>query len=152
MARSLTSAPRLCTALLAAGTLTFLTAAALAANAHAAPQKNIVVAMAQPPHAGDVTKGAEVFQKCAMCHKADKDGANGLGPNLFGVAGRKAASAPNFAYSSALKGSGIVWTDDKLGAWVSGPAKLVPGTKMAFPGLSDQKQVDDVIAYLNSRK
>jgi cytochrome c len=75
-----------------------------------------------------------------------------VGPNLFGVAGRKAASLPGFNYSGPLKASGITWTDDKLAEWVSGPAKMVPGTKMAFPGITAKGQVRDVVAYLNTLK
>ena len=55
-------------------------------------------------------------------------------------------------YSSALKNSGITWTADKLKAWVSGPARLVPGTKMAFAGITNAKQADDVVAYLATLK
>jgi cytochrome c len=55
-------------------------------------------------------------------------------------------------YSGALKGSGITWTNDKLTAWISGPARLVPGTKMAFGGISNPQQVGDVVAYLNTLK
>ena len=102
--------------------------------------------------AGDASNGAAIFQRCASCHNADKDGGNGLGPNLLGVAGRKAASLPDFPYSPALRNSHIVWTDAKLKAWISGPSKLVPGTRMSFPGLSKPGQADDVIAYLHTRK
>ena len=135
MARSMTFASGFRAALLAAGTATFIAAAAQAVGG-----------------AGDAAKGAAVFQRCAMCHNANKDGGNGLGPNLFGVAGRKAAALPNFPYSSALKNSGIRWTDDKLKAWVSGPSRLVPGTRMMFAGLSDKQQIDDLIAYLHTRR
>lgn len=102
--------------------------------------------------AGNAAKGAAVFQNCALCHNADKDGGNGMGPNLYRVVGRKAASLPNFPYSTALKSSGITWTDDKLKAWVSGPSHVVPGTRMVFAGLSDKRQIDDLIAYLHTRK
>ena len=102
--------------------------------------------------AGNAANGAVVFQRCALCHSADKNGGNGVGPNLFGVAGRKAATLPDFFYSPALKKSGITWTDAKLKAWVSGPARLVPGTRMTFAGLSDPRQADDVIAYLHTKK
>lgn len=102
--------------------------------------------------AGDAANGKTVFGRCAICHTVQKGGPNGLGPNLFGVAGRKAASLPNFMYSAALKTSGIVWTPDKLRAWVSGPARLVPGTKMAFAGIANPKQADDVVAYLATLK
>ena len=85
---------------------------------------------------GDAALGKAVFARCAICHKVDKAAANGLGPNLFGIAGRKAASVPGFEYSGPMKASGITWTDDNLSKWVSGPAKMVPGTKMAFPGIT----------------
>jgi len=55
-------------------------------------------------------------------------------------------------WSGALKNSGITWTNDKLKAWVTAPARLVPGTKMAFGGISNPKQVDDVVAYLGTLK
>ena len=103
-------------------------------------------------HAGDTANGKIVFGRCAICHTVQKGGPNGLGPNLFGVAGRKAASLPNFMYSSALKNAGITWTPDKLKAWVSGPARQVPGTKMAFAGIANAKQADDVVAYLQTLK
>ena len=102
--------------------------------------------------AGNAANGAVVFQRCALCHSADKNGGNGVGPNLYGVAGRKAASLPDFPYSPALKKSGITWTDAKLKAWVSGPARVVPGTRMTFAGLTDPKQADDVVAYLHTKK
>ena len=62
----------------------------------------------------------------------EKDGGNGVGPNLFGIAGRKAATVDGFNYSGPMKAAGITWTDDNLAKWVAGPAKMVPGTKMAF--------------------
>lgn len=120
-------------------TLTAVLALTLGATAHAASS-------------GDAAHGATIFQRCAMCHNANQGGGNGLGPNLFGVAGRKAASLPDFHYSDALKKSDIVWTDDKLEKWVQNPQKLVPGTRMVFAGLKQQKDVDDLIAYLHSRK
>jgi cytochrome c len=102
--------------------------------------------------AGDPAKGKAVFARCAICHTVDKDGGNGVGPNLFGVAGRKAASVDGFNYSGPLKASGITWTDDNLAKWIAGPAKMVPGNKMAFAGVSSKGQIDDVIAYLHTLK
>lgn len=107
---------------------------------------------ASAAQAADANNGKTIFGRCAICHTVDKGGANGLGPNLFGVAGRKAAALPNYLYSGALKGSGITWTGDKLKAWISAPARLVPGTKMAFGGISNPGQVDDVVAYLGTLK
>ena len=75
-----------------------------------------------------------------------------MGPNLFGIVGRKAASEPNFYYSQALKGSGITWTPDKLDAWIKSPPALVPGNRMAFAGIADAGQRADIVAYLATLK
>lgn len=103
-------------------------------------------------HAGDPNKGKQAFGVCQTCHTVVKGGPNGLGPNLFGVGGRKAASLQGFYYSVALKNSKITWTDDKLKAWIMGPYKLVPGNRMAFAGISDPAKADDVVAYLDTLK
>ena len=68
------------------------------------------------------------------------------------MVGRKAGSLPNYMYSGQLKAAGITWTNDKLTAWVQGPQKLVPGTKMAFGGISNPAQVADLVAYLDTLK
>ena len=102
--------------------------------------------------AGDAKAGADVFKRCAVCHTSDKGGGDGLGPNLSGIFGRKAASRPGFSYSAPLKKSGLVWNEANLTKWVAGPARLVPGTKMTFAGLSSKKQQADVVAYLAGLK
>ena len=102
--------------------------------------------------AGDPVQGKAVFARCAICHNVEKDGGNGVGPNLFGIAGRKAATVDGFNYSGPMKASGIVWTDDNLEKWVAGPAKMMPGTKMAFAGITSKGQIADVIAYLHTLK
>ena len=103
-------------------------------------------------HAGDAAKGKTVFQRCAICHRVDKGGGNGLGPNLFGVVGRKAGTVAGFSYSAAMKNSGIVWSADKLTAYVAHPAQVVPGNQMAFAGIIDPGQRADVVAYLATLK
>jgi cytochrome c len=102
--------------------------------------------------AGDPVQGKAVFARCAICHNVEKDGGNGVGPNLFGIAGRKSASVDGFNYSGPMKASGITWTDDNLEKWIAGPAKMIPGTKMAFGGISSKGQIADVIAYLHTLK
>jgi cytochrome c len=102
--------------------------------------------------AGDAKAGADVFKRCAVCHTSDKGGGDGLGPNLSGIFGRKAAARSGFAYSAPLKKSGLVWNEANLTKWVAGPARVVPGTKMSFAGLSSKKQQADVVAYLASLK
>jgi cytochrome c len=102
--------------------------------------------------AGDAKAGAVVYKRCAVCHTNDKGGGDALGPNLFGIAGRKAASRAGFAYSGPLQKANIVWTEANLTKWAAGPARMVPGTKMAFPGITSKKQQADVVAYLVSLK
>jgi cytochrome c len=102
--------------------------------------------------AGDAAKGKSVFQRCAICHRVDKDGGNGLGPNLFAVVGRKAGTVAGFSYSAAMKNSGITWSTDKLNAYVEHPAVVVPGNRMAFAGITDTGQRADVVAYLATLK
>jgi cytochrome c len=108
--------------------------------------------VASAAQAGDAAKGKTVFQRCAICHRVDKDGGNGLGPNLFGIVGRKAGSVAGFSYSAAMKNSGIVWSTDKLTGYVAHPAAVVPGNRMAFAGITDPKQQGDVVAYLATLK
>ncbi len=102
--------------------------------------------------AGDATKGADVYKRCAICHNAENGGGNRIGPNLFGVVGRPAGSVAGYSYSTAMKGSGITWTNEALAEYVTNPKKKVPGDKMSFPGLSDPNQVADLIAYLDTLK
>jgi cytochrome c len=98
--------------------------------------------------AGDKAAGEKVFARCAACHKVGPAAKAGFGPALNGVVGAKAASSAGYAYSPALKGAKLTWTPATLERFLSGPAKLVPGTKMAFPGLPEAKDREDVIAYL----
>ena len=88
---------------------------------------------------------------CRQCHSANK-GDNRLGPSLFGVVGRKAGSAENYAnYSPALKNSGITWTPDQIDKWITNPNAVVSGNNMQpFPGVSDAKEREQIIAYLKS--
>jgi len=102
--------------------------------------------------AGDAKAGAQVFKRCAVCHTNDKGGGDGLGPNLFGIVGRKAATRPGFAYSAPLQKSGIVWNEALLTKWAAGPARVVPGTKMMFAGITSKKQQADIAAYLATLK
>lgn len=105
-----------------------------------------------PANAADANNGKSVFTRCAACHTNTKGGPNGVGPNLYGVVGRKAATRPDFSYSNALKNAHVVWTPQKLDAWISNPMKLVPGARMVFAGIADAKQRADLIAYLATLK
>lgn len=99
-------------------------------------------------HARAAERGEAVFkQYCAICHSPDP-GHNKIGPSLAGVVGRKAGSVPDFSYSSANKGSGIVWTRAKLDAYLTNPQAVVPGTAMLFPGIKDADKRHALIDYL----
>lgn len=94
--------------------------------------------------AGDAGKGAALFQShCAMCHAPE----SGAAPSLDGVVGRKAGTLPGFAYSPAMKASGLTWTPANLDAFLDDPGKKVPGTMMMIPG-PDPAERADIIAYL----
>jgi len=100
----------------------------------------------------DPNKGSEVFKKCTACHNADKGGANGTGPNLYGVVDQPIGKhAAGFSYSPALTGKGGNWTWDNLFAWLKSPRDFAPGTKMTFAGLSSPQDRANVIAFLNSK-
>jgi len=105
-----------------------------------------------PASAGDVAKGKAFFARCAICHSNAKGAPNRIGPNLFGVVGRKSASVAGFFYSGAMKHSGIIWTPDRLRAFITRPNGLVPGTRMGFAGVANKGQVDDLVAYLTTLK
>src|SRR5258708_13113076 len=108
----------------------------------------ISVSAAAAHAGGDAARGADLFrQHCAACHSQER-GQNLVGPSLFSVVGRAAASIADFSYSAAMKGSGIVWTPDQLMAYLKAPRQYVPGVKMTFPGLSDEKDRENVVAFL----
>ncbi|HEX4111276.1 MAG TPA: cytochrome c family protein [Stellaceae bacterium] len=96
---------------------------------------------------GDAARGKIVFNECRACHSLNA-GQNGIGPSLHGLFGRKAGTAPDFAYSPFMKRSGIVWDAAALKSYLPDPQAKVPGTKMTFIGLKDPQQLDDLIAYL----
>jgi len=102
--------------------------------------------------AGDAAKGKELFARCMVCHTSEKGGPNRVGPNLFGVVGRKAGTLPGFSFSPAMKNSGITWDEEVLAKYLLAPSKMVPGTKMPFGGFNDPSQSADVAAYLATLK
>jgi cytochrome c len=91
------------------------------------------------------------FAQCISCHSV-KPGVNGVGPSLHGVIGRKAASLPGYAYSDPLKAAGLTWDEATLDKWLSAPMKMVPGTKMVFPGITDPARRKAAIDYLVTLK
>jgi cytochrome c len=95
-------------------------------------------------------RGAQVAKQCQACHNFEEGQGPKIGPDLYGVVGRKVASAPGFNYSSALKSKNGNWDFNALNAWLTKPTAYAPGTAMTFAGLSNDKQRADVIAYLDT--
>ena len=98
-------------------------------------------------HAADLKKGKKVFNKCKACHAVDKE-KNKVGPHLVGIFGRKAGTVDGFKYSKAMKESGIEWSAETLTEYLKKPKKYVPGTKMVFAGIRKDKQIVNLLAFL----
>ncbi len=127
-----------------------LIAAAVAVPAAAVPGPTPANAAAYAKLTGNAANGQKVFIQCKTCHVTTA-GVNRIGPSLHAVVGRKAGTVPNFNYSAANKGSGIVWTEAELFQYLETPRATVPGTKMSFAGLKKPQDRADVIAYLKTQ-
>ncbi|CAD6998855.1 cytochrome c [Ceratitis capitata] len=102
---------------------------------------------------GNAENGKKIFiQKCAQCHPIEKGARHKVGPNLFGVVGRKSGSFADYKYTDANKNKGVTWTDDALFEYLENPKKFIPGTKMVFAGLKKAAERADIIAYLKTAK
>ena len=99
------------------------------------------------PPKGDAGHGQQIFARRSACHTIGQGGGK-MGPVLNGVVGRKAGSVAGFAYSPAMKNSGLTWDAATLARFLQAPMKMVPGTRMFFPGLPSPKDQADVVAYL----
>lgn len=104
-----------------------------------------------PTRAGDPTAGKDVYRsECAECHSIER-GRNKKGPSLFGIVGRPAGTEPNYHYTDALRNAHWIWTTDKLHWYLSQPARQAnPGTRMKYDGLTDPKDLDNLIAFLGT--
>ena len=98
--------------------------------------------------AGDAAAGEADFRVCRTCHQIGEGAKNFVGPELNGVVGRKAGTVSGYHYSDANKNSGITWDEATLAKYLKHPRAVVPGTKMAFPGLPSDEDIANVIAYL----
>lgn len=98
---------------------------------------------------GDAAAGQKVYTtKCKVCHTVDASGKNGVGPGLNGVFGRKAGSKEGFVYSPAMTAYGVTWDADKIKTYVTDPKAAVPGNKMAFVGIKNPEELENLLAYL----
>lgn len=105
---------------------------------------------ATPSEAAGADTAPAEFAICRTCHSPEK-GKNGVGPSLFGIVGSQAGDVPGYAFSPALKASGIVWTPEKIDTWLQGPMKMVPGTKMVI-SVPDAARRKAIIDYLQTLK
>ncbi len=100
--------------------------------------------------AQDAAAGEVVFKKCMACHKVGETAKNSVGPVLNGVIGRKSGTVEGFNYSEANKNSGLTWDEATFADYIKNPRAKIPGTKMVFAGLSNEKDIQDILAYLKS--
>lgn len=110
-------------------------------NGAALPAASATMAGTKPP----------AFAQCAACHSVQK-GMHGVGPSLAGVFGTKAGDVAGYAFSDAMKGSGLVWDEKTLDTYLTNPMKVVPGTRMTYYGMPDPADRKAVIEYLKTLK
>src|SRR6478672_3587879 len=107
-----------------------------------------VTATAPAAMAQDVAAGKSSFNKCLACHAIGEGAKNKVGPELNGLDGRKSGTAPGYSYSDANKNSGITWSEAEFKDYIKDPKAKIPGTKMIFPGIKSEKEVNDLWAFL----
>jgi cytochrome c len=98
--------------------------------------------------AQDLAAGEQSFRKCSPCHSVGEDARNKVGPELNGLDGRKSGSVADYSYSDANKKAEITWSTDSFKDYIQNPMAKVPGTKMAFAGIKNEKEIGDLWAYL----
>jgi cytochrome c len=112
----------------------------------------VVVAMLAiggvPATAQDIAQGEKAFAKCRACHQVGETAKNQVGPVLNGLFGRSAGTIPGFKYSEANQKSGIVWDQTSFATYIKDPRAAMPGNKMAFPGIKNDAEIANLIAFL----
>jgi cytochrome c len=98
--------------------------------------------------AQDAAAGEKVFLKCKVCHQVGESAKNGVGPALNGLFGRKSGTVEGYSYSEANKNSGITWEPAVFAEYIKNPRAKIPGTKMVFAGIQNEKEIADLTAYL----
>ena len=103
-------------------------------------------------NAQDLAAGEQSFRKCSPCHSVGGDARNKIGPVLNGLDGRKSGTVADYSYSEANKKVDITWSDAAFKEYIQNPMAKVPGTKMAFAGIKNEKEIADLWAYLKQFK
>lgn len=107
-----------------------------------------ILVLAGPAFGQDIEAGEKSFRKCTPCHAIGEGALNKLGPVLNGLDGRKSGTIENYIYTDANKNSGIVWDEANFKEYITDPRGKIPGTKMIFPGIKQEKERNDLWAYL----
>jgi cytochrome c len=105
-------------------------------------------AMAGQAAAQDVAAGERSWNKCRACHQIGETAKNGVGPLMNGIIGRKSGSVAGYNYTDANKNSGLTWTPEVFAEYIKNPRAKIPGTKMAFAGISNEQEIKDLTAFL----
>src|SRR5690242_16075899 len=108
-----------------------------------------VIATAPAAMAQDVAAGKTSFNKCLACHAIGEGAKNKVGPELNGLNGRKSGTVEGYSYSDANKNSGITWNKDQFLEYITDPKAKIPGTKMVFAGIKNEKERNDLWAYIS---
>ncbi|MCO5129171.1 MAG: cytochrome c family protein [Xanthobacteraceae bacterium] len=98
--------------------------------------------------AQDAAAGEKVFAVCKACHQIGENAKNSVGPELNGLIGRHSGSVAGYSYSAANKNSGLTWDEATFREYIQNPKAKIPGTKMVYAGLKDEKKINDLIAFL----
>ena len=109
-----------------------------------------IVMLTGAARAQDAAAGEQSFKKCLPCHSIGEGAKNKVGPELNGIDGRHSGSAPGYSYSEANKKSGITWDKAQFLEYIKDPRAKIPGTKMIFPGIKNEKEAESLWAYLSS--
>src|SRR5246500_3057648 len=109
----------------------------------------ISLAAASNALAQDTAAGESSFKKCLPCHSIGEGAKNKVGPLLNGLDGRKSGTVEGFSYTDANKNSGITWSKEQFLDYIKDPKAKIPGTKMAFAGIKNEKEAGDLWAYLS---
>lgn len=100
---------------------------------------------------GDPAAGQRVFNQCRACHTINEGGRHGVGPNIWGIVGQPLGKREGFRYSAKMTemgSQGMTWTEENLRKYLTNPKDFVPGGSMAFAGIRNPQQLDDLIAFL----
>ena len=108
----------------------------------------LAVAGSGEVRAQDAAAGEKVFGVCKACHQIGETAKNNVGPQLNGIIGRKAGTVAGYNYTAANKDSGITWDEATFREYIKDPKAKIPGTKMIYAGLKDEKRIDDLLAFL----